>query len=159
MALGSGLHPFHGCHAKLLRANEHVSALKEIIDSLGPHPYRIVEERNPQTGDRDFRLIGGADLPTFRRRIPMLPVIVGDVIHQIRSSLDHAVWQIAKPPIEKRTAFPICINDSAAGRPFTAPAEMPESASAISRTFRCSPLSASSRSSHTTDLGSGMNCG
>jgi hypothetical protein len=94
--------------AKLIRAREHIDSFKEIVDSLGPHPYRIEEERNPRTGDRVFRLIGEGVLPTFRRRIPMLPVIVGDAIHQIRSSLDHAVWQIAKPPIEKVTAFPIC---------------------------------------------------
>jgi hypothetical protein len=98
--------------AKLLRAREHMDSFKAIVDSLGPHPYRIEEESNPQTGDRDFRLIGEADLPTFQRRIPMLPVIVGDTIHQIRSSLDHAVWQIAKPPVEKVTAFPICADES-----------------------------------------------
>jgi len=98
--------------AKLVRAREHLDSFKAIVDSLGPHPYRIEEERNPQTGDRDFRLIGDADFPTFQRRIPMLPVIVGDAIHQMRSSLDHAVWQIAKPPVEKVTAFPICADES-----------------------------------------------
>jgi hypothetical protein len=104
-------HPFDGCMAKLIRAHEHLQALKETVDSLGPHPYTI-EERNAQTGDRDFRLVGQADIATFRRRIPMLSVIVGDVIHQVRSSLDHAVWQIAQPPIERVTAFPICADES-----------------------------------------------
>ena len=101
-----------------MRAREHLNALKEIIDSLGPHPYEIVEERNPVTGDRDFRLVGKADLVTLRRQIPMMPVIVGDVVHQVRSALDHAVWQIARPPIEKRTGFPICLNESGGGSSF-----------------------------------------
>jgi hypothetical protein len=110
--------PLVGCYIKLLRAREHLTTLRETIDSLGPHPYEIVEERNLQTLDRDFRLVGTADIQVFRRRIPMLPVIVGDVIHQVRSSLDHAVWQIAKPAIEKKTAFPICLHESGSGSTF-----------------------------------------
>jgi hypothetical protein len=103
-------HPFDSCMAKLIRAHEHIQALKQTIDALGPTPYSIVEERNPQTADRDFRLVA-KDLTGFRR-IPMLSVIVGDAIHQMRSSLDHAAWQIAKPPVERTTAFPICIEKS-----------------------------------------------
>jgi hypothetical protein len=103
-------HPFDSCMAKLIRAHEHIQALKQTIESLGPNPYSIVEERNPHEGDRDFRLVAH-DLTAFRR-IPMLSVIVGDAVHQMRSSLDHAAWQIAKPPIERTTAFPICIERS-----------------------------------------------
>jgi hypothetical protein len=97
--------------AKLIRAHEHLKTLKETIDALGPHPYTIVEERDPQSGDRDFRVVGQMDPAAFKR-VPMIAVIVGDVVHQIRSSLDHAMWQLAKPPIERTTAFPICIDES-----------------------------------------------
>ncbi len=38
--------PLVGCYIKLLRAREHLTTLRETIDSVGPHPYEIVEQRN-----------------------------------------------------------------------------------------------------------------
>ena len=31
-------HPFDSCMAKLIRAHEHIQALKQTIDALGPTP-------------------------------------------------------------------------------------------------------------------------
>lgn len=101
---------FEGIQLKLNRAQEHLQELATAIQALGTKPYEIVEQRDPRTRDRLFRLIG-SPTPAFAR-IPIYPVMIGEFIHNLRSALDHAVWQLAKPPIKGRTGFPICIDES-----------------------------------------------
>jgi hypothetical protein len=71
---------------KLERANEHVQELKLRVDAfLGETPNRTLTDYEPEAGKafEDFQ----------RNRIipPIINVITGEAIHQIRSSLDHLV--------------------------------------------------------------------
>lgn len=56
-------------------------------------------------------------LPTAEPLDPVLPLIIGDCIHNLRSALDHLVFQLAllnKAGTESasKTAFPICLSSS-----------------------------------------------
>ena len=77
-----------GCWAKIERAEEHIQNLKAEIDAFflsDPKPYRIVREAEDE--GRSYRWIGFED-----RALPLrFAVITGEIIHHLRSSLDHLV--------------------------------------------------------------------
>jgi hypothetical protein len=90
---------------KVDRAREHIRELhSEIRRFHSRDPYSIVENLDPETGESVKTL-------RIRRRMPpRLAVIVGDVVHNLRSSLDHLAWQLVLANHEvptRRTAFPI----------------------------------------------------
>ena len=113
---------------KLYRANEHLESLdQELIAFLQPDSYEIV------TKFEDERDIAGEDRVrgTLRRRVifkrePPLLVwgnIIGDVIQNLRSALDHVIFAISfsRAPSEFRddrtTEFPICDDPNTFHRP------------------------------------------
>jgi hypothetical protein len=102
-------HPqLDGVHAKLDRADAHGQSLKDdIADFLDRRPFELVSE-----------LDGNGDRCQLRARISHpIPVIewgvrLGEIVHGVRSALDHLAWQLAlayrpnaSPPT--RTEFPI----------------------------------------------------
>jgi hypothetical protein len=96
------VHPLDGAQAKLLRANEHLDRLeRDSWEFLESEPYRFVGKR--EAHEYVIRLQVLAEPPIS------LAVTVGDVLFDLRSALDHLVWQLAllkqKPPVG--TEFPI----------------------------------------------------
>jgi hypothetical protein len=105
------VHPLDGINAKIQRADEQIKNLNaEISDWLGKnrHLYRTIHE-----ADHDARQailsVTGPDPPL------RFSVIAGEIVHQLRSCLDHLVYQlvIAKSgspdaKLEHILQFPIC---------------------------------------------------
>ena len=91
--------------AKLARAREHVQTLKpELAAFYGGKPYRAVYECDPNSGEHIWRLKID-HMPPVR-----LSVVVGDVVHNFRSALDHLIWQLSlltTPNPYKRSEFPV----------------------------------------------------
>ncbi len=68
--------------------------LKLLNDVLGPYikdePYGSRTEREPATQDLVVYAVHRKPIP------PDVPLIAGDVIHSLRSSLDHLAWALAR---------------------------------------------------------------
>lgn len=95
--------------AKLLRANEHLQSVDADVD-------KIVAKLNPYPVSVDFDKQTGwchlwADEVSFGPETTHLPMVIGDVIHNFRSALDHLAWdlaRVAKKKPGKQSQFPIC---------------------------------------------------
>lgn len=99
------MHPLDGILAKIQRADEHIKNLNAEINTLiGSDIYRFVSE--PDSDPRECILRVEGPEPPMR-----LAVIAGEVVHQLRSSLDHLVCQLVienKKPVNRTHQFPIC---------------------------------------------------
>lgn len=86
---------------KIERARKHITKLDALLDAFHKsHPYRLVHDKNAETGKIDFRV-------KFTREIPRdVPVVVGDAVHNLRSALDHFAYA-AVPGATFKTEFPI----------------------------------------------------
>ena len=99
-----------GPRLKLDRAKSHLGDLVEAIKRFyETDPYDEVIKDNPETQRREFRVTRADPLPDE------LALISGDVIHNLRSALDHLAWQLivangGKP--NQNTAFPIWGSES-----------------------------------------------
>jgi hypothetical protein len=108
------MHPLDDAWLKIERANEHLDTLAASIQQFfESNPYSI--SRN------EITLIGEKHLQYFIKPNLTLPkefsLIVGDVLSNLRSSLDYVVWQLSWPRISRLIArgqkwekpqFPIC---------------------------------------------------
>jgi hypothetical protein len=101
---------FESIRAKIERAEQHLSELTEI-----DRPYKSVKcslsvKENPETGISHLSF----DLPAPPATVP---TIVGDCLNNLRSALDHLIWQIvdsngiAQPA--SSNMFPICSTEEA----------------------------------------------
>jgi hypothetical protein len=104
---------FAGVYAKLDRADEHLAELKGLLLEHMTRPDLVsgtVEyDATEQKLYRDWKV---QTLP------PKIPVVAGDVVHNLRSALDHTVWQLVianggHPT--SNTQFPICSDPPATG--------------------------------------------
>lgn len=94
-----------GVDAKIEWSKAHLAALTQAIeDTLKTHPYRFAGEMDPETGKY---VLSVHDLPPTD---PTWSLRVGDVVHNLRSALDHLAWQLVildgGTPY-KKTQFPI----------------------------------------------------
>lgn len=92
-------------NTKVERAKEHLADLKLARDRfVDSKPYRITREYDPQTRDNIYRVFG-VQVPDVD-----IALIAGDVIHNLRSALDHLAYQLVlvngSIP-SKQTAFPV----------------------------------------------------
>jgi hypothetical protein len=99
-------HPLDGVRAKLTRANRHAEELgREITAWNDRYPYGHTSEFDPDTSTYVFRY------RIFEPPPPSWSVIIGDIVHNLASALDHLAWQLVIlngcEPIERQTAFPI----------------------------------------------------
>lgn len=90
---------------KLARAREHESALNtEVMRFMNGDPFGTVYGTDPSNGDHVWRV-------KVDRAPPMrLSILVGDALHNIRSCLDHLIWQLSfltTPTPYERAEFPI----------------------------------------------------
>ncbi len=104
-------HPLAGCEAKLRRAQQNLELLdNEIGRYLDRHPEPI-----PRVGEFD-RETNGHVRWRFRpieHPAPILGAVIGDYIHDLRSTLDHLAFELSfldtRGKIPPRTiAFPCC---------------------------------------------------
>ncbi len=80
---------FKGARLKIDRADHHIRDLERQFSAfVNTNPYTLAVGSNPETGEP-------AVLIKFRQDIPaMWALIIGDAIHNLRSSLDHMTWEI-----------------------------------------------------------------
>jgi len=91
---------FPSARAKIDRARQHLDCLQdEIRRFLDSHPYRVVIERDREAGELHvvYYPDGTPD--------PAWPLIVGDIMHNLRSALDHVVHDLSGGA--DMTEFPI----------------------------------------------------
>lgn len=105
-------HPYHqlfGCQLKMRRAQEHFHALSNTINEFtGGNPYEIVNDFKPEINYYALR---------FKVRewpSPTWSPIIGDMVHNMRSALDHLTWQLVLRNSRKPSTgnlFPIFTKD------------------------------------------------
>jgi hypothetical protein len=91
-----------GVRLKLIRAQHHLDDVLAVIDRLVRKQGNVVFEEDLETNQGAIRL-----------KLPLpdtdLPALIGDFLYNVRSALDHFVYQLAgKPATGSRTHFPIC---------------------------------------------------
>jgi hypothetical protein len=100
-------HPLAGCEEKIWRAHEHFETLQEEIGKL--QDTELATFRGELDADRDDLLhvvVDTVQVPDLR-----IATILGDMVHNLRSSLDHLVFELAflglrGNKIPNKTAFP-----------------------------------------------------
>ena len=94
---------------KIKRANKHIRELNRVHDSFTAKHYPLLIERDPKTGEKVVRI-------TQKRKLPARwSVIVGDVLFNLRSALDHLACQLVivgsdESRVTNETGFPITRN-------------------------------------------------
>jgi hypothetical protein len=97
-----------GVSAKLGRANKHLDELDRLTQRfIATEPCIAVVEDDVQAAERRLR-VQVREWPDSAH----LGVVIGDVLHNLRSGLDHLAWIAGgdPPPNEKTSAFPIFKN-------------------------------------------------
>ena len=106
-------HPLDGCRAKLARAQETLDALdREVTKYLSQDPALFRLEKQHRSDGLEYALVAYGDPnPPLR-----FSVITGEIVHHMRSSLDHLVHALVVRKGEKPTSqhqFPICTTEKA----------------------------------------------
>lgn len=90
---------------KLSQATKHLNALeRDVTAFLCLNPFSDVREEEAATGDEVYRVRISQEIPE------RWSADVGDVLHNLRSALDHLACELVKAngqPVTKETAFPI----------------------------------------------------
>jgi hypothetical protein len=82
---------FEGSRLKVQRAARHIDELNDLFSEFLKQKFcEIVTEDDPQTGNKIIKVRSVANLP------PFAPMIVGDIVHNLRSALDHAMVEILR---------------------------------------------------------------
>jgi len=103
-------HPLAGCVEKLWRAQEHFEALQREIAGLQHTELATFRgELDPHRDDVLHIVVDTITLPDLR-----IATILGDMVHNLRSSLDHLVFELAflglrGKTIPDKTAFPVSL--------------------------------------------------
>lgn len=97
-----------GPRLKISRAEKHLSDLNAAVkEFIATDPYTQAPEDDPKTGDLVYKISVQPHAPKGLRD---LSVIVGDVVHNLRSALDLLAWQLVEAnsgtPGDS-TAFPV----------------------------------------------------
>jgi hypothetical protein len=99
--------PFFGIDLKIRRAHDQLKALSSEIEAFFQlKPYEIETQINPDT----LHIFG---ILRVRHTAPTIwSVVIGEIVHNLRSALDHLIWQLViketgAPPTTNKTQFPI----------------------------------------------------
>lgn len=99
---------FDGVRIKVERAKEHVRNLEVLVEGFKQtNPYEVVAYDEPDTGDLVYEVKVLAQPP------PWWGAVVGDAIHNLRSSLDLLVCELVRAEgkeIKPNTGFPVFKN-------------------------------------------------
>jgi hypothetical protein len=80
---------FESAKLKLDWAKRHVSDLQSAFDEfVRTHRYTTRIGNDPKTGEITIELLFNEQIPTT------LSLVLGDAIHNLRTALDHAVWEL-----------------------------------------------------------------
>jgi hypothetical protein len=110
-------HPLDDARLKVVRAQEHLKALKSNIrDYLDTHPYEITVHKHGEGPPYPYPLVN-------REPPPEIALLIGDCLSNVRPPLDYIVWQLAvryfDPPIvpdeDLWVSFPIYRDKADAG--------------------------------------------
>src|SRR5215207_7510781 len=102
--------PHDGCSAKVQRARFHVAELGMAVQTeILSAQYRVLGQSDEAAGA--FVIIAETN-PDFTGILVLRPPIAGEATPQLRSALDHLVWQLVGantgvPPRGTRSGFPI----------------------------------------------------
>ncbi len=101
--------PLDGARAKLRRANEHRHEIESRIELWREdRPHEFIHDKDSEPGWTVLRLRIVKPPPIE------LGVLVGDYAHNVRSALDHMVWQLVIPngaAPGRHTQFPIALTE------------------------------------------------
>jgi hypothetical protein len=91
---------------KIVRSAEHLKSLEtETIRHFSQNPGEVIPEEEPNTGRIILKFTERVPIPTA------IPLIIGDALQNLRSSLDYLVWELVltsnNNPTDKHM-FPIC---------------------------------------------------
>lgn len=101
-------HPLDGARAKIQRAEEQVKNLKRDIAAFLSHepaPYQVVGQHQNDGLEYAFVVSGDPNVP------PRLAVMAGEIVHQLRSSLDYLLYALVVRNGGTPTGqhqFPVC---------------------------------------------------
>lgn len=102
------MHPLTGFSLKLSRAEEHLKALQGEIEGF------VQSDFYETVADRDYKGRLVARLKNVKQPPAQLSLLIGDCVHNLRSSLDHLAYGLASThtqplPVDyaKTSAFPI----------------------------------------------------
>ena len=98
--------PLSSVELKIFRAAQHIESLKsELAGYFQSNPGRMMRQPHTCENEAIFRFVANAPIPA------RFGLIVGDVLQNLRSSLDYLVWELVlaanNQPSEKNM-FPIC---------------------------------------------------
>lgn len=94
-----------GAWLKLDRARKHLEELdRETRAFTNPQPYRFNTELDDETGQYVVRLRFSKPAVAVPKR---LSIVAGDVVHNLRSALDHLAFELAGTSANHDTQFPI----------------------------------------------------
>lgn len=102
-----------GVRAKIDRGQHHFNAINAALKavlSAGPKAETVLLDTQHERHHLVFTI------PKATPIDPALPLIIGDCIHNLRSALDHLVYQLAlrngaSPVDAEKTFFPICLTE------------------------------------------------
>lgn len=78
-----------GAKHKIDRANYHIADIEgQFAAFAAEKTHRFLTERNPETGAIILKVESVKELPSE------FALIIGDAIHNLRTALDHATWEI-----------------------------------------------------------------
>lgn len=100
------MHPFDGIANKLARADENIGQLhKEILEFLAASKYPVLPDPDDERWQEAVDYHKNLGVPL------RFSVLAGEVVHQLRSCLDHMVWifssAAARRDYESVLAFPV----------------------------------------------------
>lgn len=101
-------HPLFGCQLKLDRAYEHTEALYQAVDAfIRRDPYETALEPEIEAGQY-LAVMKVRDAPPL-----WWSVLIGDIVHNLRSALDHLAYQlvVANGKRPQKSAYPIFSED------------------------------------------------
>ena len=96
---------FERASLKISNAMRHLSHLRRVIDEYSARQEKYVKVHYDSHGMRNFVLTHAPeDIP------PDVEPVIGDILHNCRSSLDHIMWEmikIAGGQPDRHTQFPV----------------------------------------------------
>jgi hypothetical protein len=102
-----------GCWTKIRRAEEHRDSLNEHILTTFEDTRNRATMRADLDGETGYHILSLQTVPDLSALQEKVSVCVGDIIHNLRSALDHLAWQLAcaftdgNPSQSRRIQFPI----------------------------------------------------
>jgi hypothetical protein len=112
--------PSSSAQSKILRASQHIDCVENLInDWLGTDAYTISSEVDPKTG-YTVRRAKIKEFPPER-----ISIVSGDVVHNLRSALDHVIYALAErhlptplaSDVEAALMYPVIGNINQKGQP------------------------------------------